>query len=151
MSSSQVLLANESRLLRYLLFRVLDPQSLLTIVGEIEDEAELPAKIDEVEPDWVVVSTAPGEIGARVSDDTLLKHPDTKILVIPDDAGAASVYWWSRGTVQSMALEHPSLAGIVEVLGSHSPEELIKCLSASQTDPSNDQQATVKGTDKNDY
>jgi DNA-binding NarL/FixJ family response regulator len=59
MQMSRVILANEPRLLRGLLQRVLSRVPGLAVVGEVSDPAQLAPMVDQSEPQWVIVSIWP--------------------------------------------------------------------------------------------
>jgi hypothetical protein len=56
MQSSQIVLANEPRLLRSMLHRVFVKMPALEVAGEVNDLSGLSSLIEETEVDWVIVS-----------------------------------------------------------------------------------------------
>ena len=59
MQASRVILANEPRLLRGMLRRVIARIPGLEVVGEVTDPAMLPSLINETEAQWVLTSAWP--------------------------------------------------------------------------------------------
>ena len=59
MQTSRVILANEPRLLRGMLRRVIARIPGLEVVGEVTDAAMLPSLVDETEVQWIITSAWP--------------------------------------------------------------------------------------------
>src|SRR5688500_17696074 len=56
MSTKRVILANDSRLLREMLHRVLNKSDNLEVVKELPNYEELPSAIEQFDPEWVIIS-----------------------------------------------------------------------------------------------
>jgi len=59
MQTHRVVLANESRLLREMLERVIRKVPDLEVVGHAADPARLPSVLEETDAQWVIVSLLP--------------------------------------------------------------------------------------------
>ena len=55
-SAKRVILANDSRLLRDMLQRVIDKASHLEVVRQVPDHEELASTIEHFHPEWVIAS-----------------------------------------------------------------------------------------------
>jgi hypothetical protein len=56
-STKRVILANGPRLLREMLRRVLNKTSHIKVVWDVMDDKDLSRVIEELDPEWVIVST----------------------------------------------------------------------------------------------
>lgn len=111
----RVLLANGPRLMRELVRAVLAEQSDIDVIGEIEDNSELPAAIEHARPDVLILGL----------DDSVTAHcgfligqyPRMKILALAPEQNRGTLYWamleFRTNTVES------SEAGLLSALREH--------------------------------
>lgn len=97
MESYRVVLANEPRLLRGLLSRVLKQAPGVMVVGQELDEAKLSSTVGESQADWVIVSlwqngNLPAFLRNLVSD-----HPSLCLLGMAADGSRARTWCLERG------------------------------------------------------
>jgi hypothetical protein len=86
MRTHQIILANEPRLLRGLLGRVLAKEPRLDVVDQVEQVDRLPAAVERGNPEWVVVSLWPdGDIPDSLVS-LLREHATLSLLGIAGDA-----------------------------------------------------------------
>jgi DNA-binding NarL/FixJ family response regulator len=90
MESYRVVLANQPRLLRGLLSRVLAKAPDVEVSEEL-DLAKLPATVAEQKADWVIVSLWQDGKMPRPLEELLTKHPSTCLLGVAADGSQARV------------------------------------------------------------
>jgi DNA-binding NarL/FixJ family response regulator len=100
----RILVANQPRLMRELILTTLTDQPDMEIVGEVVDDAEIPAEVAKSSPDLVVISM--DESGRRpVLCDTILhKHPEVRILAVAFQKNR-SVFYWATFDIHSSEIE----------------------------------------------
>lgn len=85
MSTKRVILANNSRLLREMLHRVIDKTAQLHVVQELADQENLPSAIERLDPTWVIVSSQHGERAQRWLDARVAEYPAVRFLILSSD------------------------------------------------------------------
>ncbi|HTS71445.1 MAG TPA: hypothetical protein VMO17_20910 [Terriglobia bacterium] len=100
----RVLVANRPRLLRELILTTFSDQPDIQIVDEVEDESEIPARVEKTNPDFIVIGQ--DTLGERpsVCDVVLRLRPDVRILAIVPHQGY-SVYYWASLNICSSDVE----------------------------------------------
>ncbi len=91
MKQSRIILANDSRLLRGLLWRALDKVSGLQIVGETQDLSSLTARIEQAGAEWVILPLWTDGQLPSVLDAVLNEHPEVSLLGLAKDGSAAKL------------------------------------------------------------
>lgn len=105
----RIVLANEPRLLREMLQRVVDKQPDLQVVSEVSDWAELPSTIERTEAQWVILPLlADGKMPAIV-DSLLSTSPTLHILAVAMDGsrikmkcGASEEEWLNNLSLDAL-------------------------------------------------
>ena len=88
MSTKRVILANDSRLLREMLNRVIHRADKLEVVQEIPNQEELPPAIERFDPEWVIVTGRQSEFGYSWLEECVAQYPSVRFIVLsPDHAG----------------------------------------------------------------
>jgi hypothetical protein len=94
MSAQQsIVLVNGSRLLRGILRRAIQRDTLLRVVTEVDDLAKFSAVIEHVEADWIVLALPPGKSVPAIVDQTLRERPDLNMLVMATDGSRVRMRW----------------------------------------------------------
>ena len=91
MSTKRVILANNSRLLRDMLHRVIDKADNLEVVQDVPDQKALPSAIERFDPEWVIVSSYHGEVADPWLDTCLSRYPSVRYIVLSPDHGSVTV------------------------------------------------------------
>jgi DNA-binding NarL/FixJ family response regulator len=91
MESCRVVLANQPRLLRGLLSRVLAKAPGVEVVSEELDLAKLSATVKQENADWVIVSLWQDGEMPRPLEQLLARHPTTCLLGMAADGSQARV------------------------------------------------------------
>lgn len=113
MQTSRVILANESRLLRGILQRVITKIPGLQIVGEITDLADLSPLINQHKAQWVIVSIWPeGRVPGAIQS-LLVDHSSLCVLGLAADGSQAKIVCTDSSEETRDGL---SLADLIEIL-----------------------------------
>ncbi|MDQ2693336.1 MAG: hypothetical protein M3Y68_14965 [Chloroflexota bacterium] len=113
MLTKRVILANDSRLLRDMLRRVIDKADSLEVVQEIAHPEQLAPAIEHFDPGWVILSSpesrhpSPGWINSW-----LLRYPSVGFVVLSADHSTIKIQ--SRDAEAD--LTHVSLSDFIEAL-----------------------------------
>jgi hypothetical protein len=91
MQPSQVILANEPRLLRGMLKRVIARAPCLRVAGEVTDPAKLSSLIQQTKAKWVVVSLWPAGLLPSEIESLLTEHSTVCVLGIAADGSQARI------------------------------------------------------------
>lgn len=110
----RVLVANRPRLIRELILATIADQPDIEVVGEVQDEADILASVEEQQPDFLIVAL--DDPGARpaVCDVLLAKFPNMRILALAPERNS-SVFYWASLDIHSFDVE-ASEEGILGVL-----------------------------------
>ena len=110
----RVLVANGPRLMRELILTTFSDQPDIEIVGEVPSEADIPERVEETSPDFVVL--AQDTLGERpnVCDIVLGKRPDIRMIAIAPHHNYL-VYYWASPDIQSCHAE-ASEESLLEIL-----------------------------------
>lgn len=85
MARKRVILAHGSRLLREVLHRVIDKADNLEIVQEFHNAEELPAAIERLGPEWVILSLPPNNRRHEWMDACMAEHPALRFILLSPD------------------------------------------------------------------
>jgi DNA-binding NarL/FixJ family response regulator len=110
----RVLVANRPRLMRELILETLADQPGIEVVGEVTDEVEIPDRVHQTLPDFLVIAL--DEPGRRpdICETILRAHPEVRILAVAPGQNRTICYWASFD-IHSDDIE-PSEAGILNAL-----------------------------------
>jgi hypothetical protein len=93
MSTQKIVLINESRLLRSILKRAIEKDNDLQVVAEVDDYKKIPPVIDNVDPNWIVLTLPPKESIPNVINTMLRDKPDLRCLVMAPDGSRVRMKW----------------------------------------------------------
>ncbi len=110
----RVLVANRPRLMREVILGTLENQPGIEVVGEVTDEVEIPERVNQSLPDFLVIAL--DEPGRRpdICETILRAHPEVRILAVASGQNRTICYWASFD-IHSDDIE-PSEAGILNAL-----------------------------------
>ena len=114
---TRVLVANRPRLMRELVLAVVVDQPDIEVVGEVNDESQLVAAVEEARPDVVILALEDGEQRTTLCGFLLGRYPHMKILALAPEQNRG-LFYWAFVDVRSKALES-SEAGILNALREH--------------------------------
>ena len=78
----RVLVANRPRLLRELVLSTLSEQAGIDVVGEAEDETEVPSLVAETRPDFLLIALDESQRRPALCDLLLQKFPEMGIIAV---------------------------------------------------------------------
>lgn len=93
MSTKRVILANDSRLLREALQRVIDKTDQLEALQELPDPQELPSTIKRFDPDWVIVSPQAEKKGYGWIDSYPEDFPTVRFIFLSPESHTIKLKW----------------------------------------------------------
>jgi chemotaxis response regulator CheB len=120
----RVLVANRPRLMRELVLATIADQPDINIVGEVQNENELAAAIDESQPDVLILALDEAEKRNAQCGFLLGRYPQMRILALAPEENRGTIYWAivdvrttplesSEVGILTALREHPSLIGAV--------------------------------------
>jgi DNA-binding NarL/FixJ family response regulator len=112
MRKIRVLVANRPRLMRDAVLATISEQPDIEVLGELEDDSEIPEAVADSQPDFVIIALdKPGERPA-VCDYLLRHYPLVKVLAVAPKENS-TIFFWSE--LRSKAIES-SEEGILSVI-----------------------------------
>jgi len=118
MKPYRVILANQPRLLRSLLRRVLRKTEDIDVVGEVTDLNNLPPKLDQTDAQWVIVSLWRNGDFPEVFRSLMVEHPALCLLGLAADGSRAIIR--CPGSTE-LAVSNISLESLFATLRSREP------------------------------
>jgi chemotaxis response regulator CheB len=100
----RVLVANRPRLMRELIVATFADQPDIEIVGEVENEEEIPSTVEKTAPHLIVIALDDAGQRPRICDTVLRRHPDVKIIGIATKNNY-SVFYWATLDIHSSDIE----------------------------------------------
>ena len=94
MHKTRVLVANQPRLMRELVLETISDQPDIEVVGETQDESQIPEMVERTHPDFVIVALR-GDKRPSLYDELLHRHPEMRILALAPDRNSSVFYWAS--------------------------------------------------------
>ena len=91
----RVLVANRPRLMRELILTTLADQRDIEVVGEVADESQIPATVEQTKPDFLVVALDDPSKRPAVCDAVLQHHPEMRIIAVSPNQNYSMHYWAS--------------------------------------------------------
>ena len=89
----------------------------IEVVAQISDEAEIPRLIEEIKPEFLIVSIDARRFGPLAREDMLQRHPELQIIALANDGNSFTLFSASDG-VRSMTYKEAE-AEILDVLRSN--------------------------------
>jgi chemotaxis response regulator CheB len=94
-TSIRVLVANRPRLLRELVLSTLSEQEGISIVGEAENEKDVPSLVAETKPDFLLIELDESRRRPLLCDQLLRKFPGLRIIAVAPNTNIGILYWAS--------------------------------------------------------
>jgi AmiR/NasT family two-component response regulator len=89
----RVLVANRPRLMRELVLAVIADQPDIEIIGEVQNENELPEAVDDAKPDILILSLEDAEKQVAQCGFLLGRYPHMRILALAPEKNRGLLYW----------------------------------------------------------
>jgi len=94
-TSIRDLVANRPRLFRGLVMSTLSEQQRLSIVGEAENENDVPSLVAETKPDFLLIALDESRRRPPLCDQLLRKFPGLRIFAVAPNTNIGILYWAS--------------------------------------------------------
>lgn len=94
-ASVRVLVANRPRLFRELVLSTLSEQAGIHVVGEVENERDVPSLVAETKPDFLLIALDEPRRRPPLCDQLLSKFPALKIIAVAPNKNLSIFYWVS--------------------------------------------------------
>jgi len=94
-TSIRVLVANRPRLLRELVLSTLSEQAGINIVGEVENEKDIPSLVEDTKPDFLLIALDEPQRRPPFCDQLLRKFPALRIIAVAPNTNLGIFYWAS--------------------------------------------------------
>lgn len=96
MSDQRIILANDSRLLREMLNRILHKSEHLDVVQQISGLESLPGAIQKQGVEWIILTLPEDNKIPDWTDGYMDEHPYVKILTVSPDGGSIKMKWFDK-------------------------------------------------------
>jgi len=113
-TSIRVLVANRPRLLRELVLSTLSEQAGISIVGEAENEKDVPSLVAETKPDFLLIALDESRRRPALCDQLLRKFPSLRIIAVAPNTNTG-VFYWASLEIHSSTME-ASEESLLEVM-----------------------------------
>lgn len=112
--SVRVLVANRPNLMRELVISVLSDQPGVEIVGEVANDPEIAERVEDTQPDLLVVTLETTQSQLAICETILRQHPAMRIIAVGLRENCSICYW---ATVKIHATEiEASERGLLETV-----------------------------------
>ena len=113
MSRKRIILANDSRLLREMLHRVIDKADHLEVVQELPNHEELPYAIEQLDPEYVILSVPDNGNEQNWINTCMADHPSMRFVFLSPESSTIKLKWQ---TGYEEDLTNLSLKGFIDIL-----------------------------------
>lgn len=103
-TSIRVLVANRPRLLRELVLSTLSEQAGINIVGEVENEQDVPSLVEETKPDFLLIALDESQRRPPLCDQLLRKFPQLRIIAVAPNTNLG-IFYWATIEIRSATME----------------------------------------------
>jgi len=110
----RVLVANRPRLMRELVMATISDQPDIEVVGEVEDAGSLTERVEQVQPDVLILEMDEPERRLGQCGFLLGRYPQMRILTLAPEQNVG-VFYWAIVDIRTKPLES-SEAGILSAL-----------------------------------
>jgi DNA-binding NarL/FixJ family response regulator len=114
MTKQRIILANDSRLVREMLNRILHKTDNLEVVKEITDHADLPIAIKNPEAEWVIISMPVDKKMPDWVDTYIIDHPRMRFMAVANDGSWVKTKWLEHHEEE---MDNLSLRDLIHILG----------------------------------
>jgi AmiR/NasT family two-component response regulator len=113
-TSIRVLVANRPRLLRELVLSTLSEQEGISIVGEVENELDVPSLVAQTRPDFLLIALDETKRRPPLCDQLLKKFPALRIIAVAPNTNIG-IFYWASMEIHSTTME-TSEEALLEVM-----------------------------------
>jgi DNA-binding NarL/FixJ family response regulator len=115
-ASIRVLLANRPRLLRELVLSTLSEQTGISVVGEADDERDVPSLVEQTRPDFLLISMDESRRRPALCDALLRQFPALRIIAVAPNTNLG-IHYWAAMEIHSSKME-ASEEGLLKLMRS---------------------------------
>ncbi len=112
--SIRVLVANRPRLLRELVLSTLSEQAGISVVGETDNEWDVPSLVAKTKPDFLLIALDEPQQRPPLCDLLLQEFPALRIIAVAPNTNVG-IYYWATFEIHSTTMEASEKA-LLEVL-----------------------------------
>jgi DNA-binding NarL/FixJ family response regulator len=112
----RVLVADRLKLMREVIIATLADQPDIEVVGEVSEEGEILARVQETRPDFLFIGLDDPDRRPALCDRVLHLHPEVYIIAIGAHSNRSACYW-AAYDIQSSVLESSEEAILAAVRG----------------------------------
>jgi len=102
--SVRVVVANRPRLLRELVLSTLSGQAGIEVVGEAENEQDVPSLVAATKPDFLLIALEESRRRPPLCDLLLRKFPALRIIAVAPNANVG-IFYWASFDIHSRTIE----------------------------------------------
>ena len=113
-TSIRVLVANRPRLLRELVMSTLSEQAGISVVGETDNERDVPSLVAKMKPDFLVIALDEPQRRPPLCDLLLREFPALRIIAVAANTNVG-MHYWASFEIHSKTME-TSEEALLEVL-----------------------------------
>jgi DNA-binding NarL/FixJ family response regulator len=113
MCRKRIILANDSRLLREMLHRVIKKADHLEVVQELPNHEELPYAIEQLDPEYVILSMPDNRNEQNWINTCMADHPSMRFVFLSAESSTIKLKW---PTGYEEDLTNLSLKGFIDIL-----------------------------------
>jgi DNA-binding NarL/FixJ family response regulator len=114
MAKQRIILANNSRLLREMLNRILIKTVNLKVVQEITNHETLPTAIENSDAEWIILSLHVDDNLPEWTDTYIVDHPGARVMAVANDGSWVKMKWLESHEEE---LNNLSLEDLIHILG----------------------------------
>lgn len=103
-SSVRVVVANRPRLLRELVLATLSGQAGIEVVGEAENEQDVPSLVAATKPDFLLIALEESRRRPPLCDLLLRKFPALRIIAVAPNTNVG-IFYWASFDIHSRTME----------------------------------------------
>jgi AmiR/NasT family two-component response regulator len=119
-SSVRVVVANRPRLLRELVLSTLSEQAGISVVGETEDEKDVPSLVAATKPDFLLIALDEPQRRPVLCDLLLREFPALRIIAVAPNKNVG-IFYWASFDIHSRTMEASEEALLEAMRGSAAP------------------------------
>ena len=129
MTDQRIILANDSRLMREMLNRILLKAEHLDVVQQIADPEDLPDAIQQQDAEWIILTMSADNKIPDWTDTYLQKHPFARIMTVSSDGRRVNLKWLDK---REQDFPNPTLQELINILEGSLKIENMKKINVPQ-------------------
>jgi len=119
-ASVRVVVANRPRLLRELVLSTLSGQAGIEVVGEAENEQDVPSLVAATKPDFLLIALEESRRRPPLCDLLLREYPALRIIAVAPNKNVG-IFYWASFDIHSRTMEASEEALLEAVRSSAAP------------------------------